>query len=63
MSPASRRRQTREPRYQCAACRSRRALFRYRGEVRADRDHTLCFECFRSQLNCIRAVRLARAAA
>jgi hypothetical protein len=63
MSPAHRRRQTREPRHQCAACRTRRALFRYRGHVCADRDHTLCFECFRSQVDRMRAIRLARAAA
>ena len=35
----------------CLACRERKARFRYHGEVRADRHHTLCFECFRSETN------------
>ena len=29
--------------------------FRYEGEVRADRDHTLCFRCFRAEVNRARA--------
>jgi hypothetical protein len=33
----------------CQRCNDRRARFRYRGSVRADRDHTLCFECYRSE--------------
>ena len=41
----------------CAACRERKARFRYRGEVRADRDHTLCFECYRAEINRLRARR------
>ncbi len=32
----------------CAECRQHRALFRYRGRVRADHFHTLCFRCYRS---------------
>lgn len=43
----------------CQSCRDRKALFQYRGIVRADRDHTLCFECYRSELNRQRARRLA----
>lgn len=43
----------------CLSCRDRKARFQYRGAVRADRDHTLCFECFRSELNRQRAQRLA----
>ena len=43
----------------CATCRERKARFKYRGEVRADRDHTLCFECYRGQVNRIRS-RLMR---
>jgi hypothetical protein len=35
----------------CLECRQRRARFRFRGIVRADRDHTLCFRCYRSLLN------------
>ena len=42
----------------CAACRERKARFRYRGEVRADRDHTLCFECYRAQHNRQRVLTL-----
>jgi hypothetical protein len=39
----------------CQGCEGRKARFRYRGVVRADRDHTLCFECFRSQREQMRA--------
>ena len=41
----------------CQKCRDRRARFRYRGAVRADRDHTLCFACYRSERDRLRAVR------
>lgn len=43
----------------CQRCRDRKARFRYRGVVRADRDHTLCFECFRRERVRARARRLA----
>jgi hypothetical protein len=43
----------------CQRCQERKARFQYRGRVRADRDHTLCFECFRSERNRQRAQRLA----
>ena len=33
----------------CQGCHERKARFQYRGVVRADRDHTLCFECYRSE--------------
>ena len=33
----------------CQGCHERKARFQYRGIVRADRDHTLCFECYRSE--------------
>jgi hypothetical protein len=33
----------------CQSCRDRKARFSYRGSVRADRDHTLCFECYRRE--------------
>jgi len=39
---------SKDARRSCHACRGRKARFRYRGEVRADRDHVLCFACFRS---------------
>jgi hypothetical protein len=42
----------------CLACGERRPLFFYRGVVKADRDHNLCFECFRAEVNRLRARRL-----
>jgi hypothetical protein len=39
----------------CLACGERRALFCYRGAVKADHDHNLCFECFRAESNRLRA--------
>ncbi len=59
MSHRERHRQSKRVRTLCAACRERKARFRYRREVRADRDHTLCFECFRGQVNRTRAHRLS----
>ena len=41
----------------CAECRQRRARFRFRGVVKADDDHTLCFQCFRALKNSIRSFR------
>ena len=46
----------------CASCQERKARFRYQGEVRADRDHTLCFECHRGEINRARARWLAEGA-
>jgi len=43
----------------CVTCRRRKARFRHRGRVRADRDHTLCFECYRAQRDRRRAEQLA----
>ena len=42
----------------CRSCAERKALFRYRGVVKADRDHTLCFECYRAERDRRRAQRL-----
>lgn len=39
----------------CQLCGERRARFSYRGVVKADRAHTLCFECYRAQRNQLRA--------
>jgi hypothetical protein len=47
-----------EGRHLCLGCRAHRARFRYRGQVRADRDHTLCFRCFRAELNRLRALAM-----
>ena len=41
-------RQSRQTRRSCQSCRQRKARFQYRGAVRADRDHALCFACYRS---------------
>jgi hypothetical protein len=43
----------------CEACRERKARFQYRGVVKADRAHTLCFACFRSERDRLRARVLA----
>jgi hypothetical protein len=51
--------QTKGARRLCQACRDRKARFRYRGVVKADRDHTLCFECFRVERDRRRAQLLA----
>jgi hypothetical protein len=56
----SQRRRFRCFRVLCATCRERKARFRYRGEVRADRDRTLCFKCYRRELDRLRARRLAQ---
>jgi hypothetical protein len=50
------------PRHTCRLCEAHPARFRYRGEVRADRDHELCFRCFRATINRLRARALAEAA-
>ena len=62
MSSSARQRRSKHARVLCAACQERKAKFRYRREVRADRDHTLCFECYRSEVNRTRARRLAEGA-
>ncbi len=56
-----RRRHAPAARHVCRECESRRALFRYHGIVKWDRYHTLCFQCYRRQLDRMRAVRLAAA--
>jgi hypothetical protein len=43
----------------CELCGDRRARFRRHGVVKADRTHTLCFECYRGERNRSRARRLA----
>lgn len=51
--------ESKRTRRNCESCRQRKARFRYRGTVRADRDHTLCFECYRSERDRRRAGLLA----
>ena len=46
----------------CRSCAERKARFRFRGVVKADRDHSLCFECFRAERDRRRAQLLAEAA-
>ncbi len=46
-------------RHVCRSCGCHPARFRYRGEVRADRDHNLCFRCYRAELNRQRARLMA----
>jgi hypothetical protein len=53
--------EARRTRHTCQSCQGRRAKFSYRGTVKADRDHTLCFECFRRERERLRARRLAEA--
>jgi hypothetical protein len=63
MSGNERHRLRKRAKILCAACQARKARFRYRGEVRADRDHTLCFECHRNEVNRARARRLSEGVA
>ena len=55
MSPAAARRLGRHERHVCLECYAHPARFQYRGQVRADRDHTLCFRCFRAHIERTRA--------
>jgi len=43
----------------CVECGAHRALFRLRGKVKRDTQHTLCFRCFHSFNDAWRARRLA----
>lgn len=49
------------PKHQCESCRERKARlrFRFRGMVKADCDHTLCFKCFRAHREVSRAREIA----
>ena len=62
MSSSERHRRSKRFKTLCEACQERKARFRHRGEVRADRDHTLCFECHRGEINRARARRLTEPA-
>ncbi len=52
-------RESKRTRRSCQSCRERKARFQHRGAVRADRNHTLCFECYRSERDRRRAKWLA----
>jgi hypothetical protein len=43
----------------CLECGDHRALFRFRGRVKRDAKHTLCFRCYHSLCDTLRAERLA----
>lgn len=46
-------------RHICLECRERRAVYRFRGRVRADRTHTLCPRCHRALVDSRRFCLLA----
>jgi hypothetical protein len=52
----------RDGRRLCACCAARKARYRYRGHVRADRYHSLCFRCFRAAADRLRSRVLAAGA-
>jgi hypothetical protein len=52
--------QSKEARKLCQSCHDRKARFAFRGRVKADRDHTLCFECYRAERQRRRAAALAQ---
>ena len=52
-------RESKRTRQTCQSCVDRKARFSYRGAVRADRDHTLCFQCYRRERERQRAMRLS----
>ena len=49
---------SKQARRSCQACLDRKARFRHHGSVKADRDHVLCFACYRSERDRCRAQRL-----
>jgi hypothetical protein len=53
----------RRGRHACRQCGRRHARFAYRGVVKWDRSHELCFRCFRSLVDAQKARRLVRAGA
>ena len=50
---------SKEIRRLCQTCEERKARVSYHGIVKADRDHTLCFQCFRAERERQRAQLLA----
>ena len=52
-------RRKKEDRKLCKHCGQKRAVFHYRGRVKADADHDLCPRCYRAQLNSFYAAQLA----
>ncbi len=60
-TPAADDARRRQVAHLCRACGSRPARFQYRGVVKADRHHTLCFQCYRSTRDSMRNVERAPA--
>jgi hypothetical protein len=54
-------RESKAARKNCRCCQERKAKFQYGRVVRASRDHTLCFACYRSERERRRAHLLAGA--
>ena len=42
----------------CVTCHKHKALYRYRGRVRRDKDHDLCFRCYEATRDRLRAMSL-----
>jgi hypothetical protein len=55
------RHESKKAQHLCERCRDRKARFQHHGAVRADRDHTLCFACYRSERERLRAGALSNA--
>ncbi len=43
----------------CLQCRKSRALFEFRGRIKRDKDHTLCFRCYAALCDATHARRVA----
>jgi hypothetical protein len=61
MSNAEFEQHSRDSRRMCMFCHGWKARFQYRGQVRADRHHTLCFRCDRAAVNRLRSGAAASA--
>jgi hypothetical protein len=48
----------RKQRKTCLDCQQRQARFRYRGKIKWDKDHSLCFACFRTVRDQVQAQQL-----
>ncbi len=51
--------ESKDARRLCETCQERKARFRFLAGAEANKDHTLCFECFRSERDRRRAAMLA----
>ena len=46
----------RHSRHLCVNCKSRKALYKFRGRVRARADHDMCLQCWRSVVDMQRMI-------